>query len=117
MMHQQLAFVFALYAAALSGVHAQTDVRINFGSKTDWKDGSGKTWLADTFLIGKASSSSCAGDPIAGTTIDTIYCKNRFFTPESSNYGPYKLNIPMAQPGQYLVRLHFAELVSYMVLM
>ena len=102
------------FLAAISRVQAQpTDYRINVGSNRTWTDGEGRVWGPDTFSIGRQFNSICTGDPIAGTTFDTIYCTNRYFTKALSNNGPYLLEVPVAQSGTYVVRLHFAETVSY----
>ena len=91
----------------------QTEYRINVGGNKTWTDGQGRVWGPDVFAIGKPSNSNCLGDPIAGTNIDTIYCSNRYFTKALSNNGPYLLDVPVAQSGNYVVRLHFAETVRY----
>ena len=90
----------------------QMEYRINVGSNKTWADGQGRVWGPDVFSIGRQFNSICAGDPIAGTTIDTIYCTNRYFTKANSNNGPFLLEVPLTQAGNYVVRLHFAETVS-----
>lgn len=114
--YHRLAHWLALsFLAANSVVQAQqaTDYRINVGSNKTRTDADGRVWGADVFAIGKPSNSNCLGDPIAGTTIDYIYCSNRFFTKANSNNGPFLLEIPVTEAGNYDVRLHFAETVSY----
>ena len=107
-----LVFSLASTFAALSGVHAQSAVRINVGSTKAWTDSKGNVWQPDAFTIGRAFSTKCVGDVIAGTIDDTIYCTNRYFTKALSNNGPYLMDVPISQTGSYLVRLHFAETVS-----
>jgi len=87
-------------------VSAQSDIRINVGATADLTDGNGRTWKKDDFTIGRAHDKACTNNPI------TIYCSNRYFTPALSNNGPYLLNVPVTQAGEYKVRLHFSETVS-----
>lgn len=93
-------------------VSAQSDIRINVGGTADWTDGDGQTWKKDDFTIGQPFNIACAGNPIAGSNYDTIYCSQRYFKPAQGNSGPYLLNVPVTQAGDYKVRLHFAETVS-----
>ena len=100
-----------LAIAAISGGQAQSDYRMNIGTNKTWTDGQGRFWGPDRLSIGRPSNTVCTGDPIAGTSSDFIYCSNRFFTKATSNNGPFLLDVPVAQAGNYLVRLHFAETV------
>jgi len=87
------------------------DVRLNVGG-SDWVDPSGLTWKADSLTIGKAKSIDCAATPIAGTTLDTLYCSHRWFSPATAGASPYVINVPVNKAGNYRVRLHFTETVS-----
>ena len=104
------------WATLVSVAHAQQSVRINFGRSTDYTDLRQRVWKADpytnTTTFGKADGIKCAGDPI-GTFFDPVYCTYRSFSPGTTNNMPYLMNLPVPQPGQYQVRLHFSETVSW----
>lgn len=97
-------------------VHAQQNVRINFGRSTDYTDLRQRVWKADPYTnyttFGKAEGIKCAGDPI-GTFFDPVYCTYRSFSPGTTNNKPYLMNLPVPQPGQYQMRLHFSETVGW----
>ena len=87
-------------------------VRYNIGSTADWTDPFGQLWKKDILTLGSKTSVFCGNDPIMGTTLDTLYCSNRWFAPTNAGASPYLISIPVTQAGTFRVRLHFAELVS-----
>ena len=111
MLPERAFWLMALAWAWAGLVKAQNNVRINLGAAKNYTDLRQRVWRADPFTIGLTQSVSCAGNPI-GTIFDPVYCKYRFFTKKSSNYGPYLMNVTVPQAGQYNVILHFSETVS-----
>ena len=87
-------------------------IRINFGG-TDYTDSLGRVWMADESTIGQAHRINCNDNPITGSLDDQLYCSNRWFNPWNSGEGPYKYDMPVDLDGEYIVRFHFAEIVSY----
>ena len=61
---------------------------------------SGGTFIADQFSSGGSPFTNAV--PIAGTTDDELYQTERF--------GTFSYNIPVPAPGEYDIRLHFAEI-------
>ena len=105
--------VVALAWAGLVVNAQQNDVRINFGTATNYTDLRKRVWNADPYTtFGKAGGVSCANDPI-GTYFDPVYCTYRSFAKATTNNMPFLMNLPVPQPGQYQVRLHFSETVSW----
>ena len=86
-------------------------IRINVGD-FEYTDSQGRVWMADDFTIGGSYGIDCSNNPIAGTLDGEIYCSNRWFAPWNSDNGPYIMEVPVEQSGEYTVRLHFAEIVS-----
>ncbi|MCJ8164145.1 malectin domain-containing carbohydrate-binding protein [Pontibacter sp. E15-1] len=72
-------------------------------------DGSGEAWQADAFFSGGVTSSKSFD--VLGTSNDALYLTYRFAKgPNSSAAGsPFSYNIPVAEPGEYTVELHFME--------
>jgi len=97
--------------APVPGTVGVQPIRINVGGGgAPYVDTNGKIWQSDTFVSGSKYGSNCTGvDPIAATAEDALFCSSRWFGPTASRV----MSIPIATPGQYTVRLFFAELVRY----
>ena len=84
-------------------VAAPIAIRINAGSDKAWTDtATGNIWAADAYFIGGGAFSNC---PISidGTTLDTLFCSERYFSEQKGAY------IIPVQPGIYTVKMMFAE--------
>jgi outer membrane protein assembly factor BamB len=81
--------------AALAG----KPIRINVGSKTDWTDPNGNTWMADRFAD-DGTVFEWGDIPIQGTNLGRIYQSER------RDVTGYTLNVAN---GDYTVRVHFCE--------
>jgi len=99
--------------APVPGTVGVQPIRINIGGgATPYVDTNGKLWQSDTFVSGSTYGSNCTGvDPIAATADDALFCSSRWFGPTDTSV----MSIPIVTPGQYTVRLLFAELVRYMM--
>jgi len=106
-----LAILCTLLFVAIAGVNAQAE-RFNIGSNADWTDGTGRLWKKDPYTIGRQHRVDCTSVPILNTADEEIYCSNRYFTLQTTNYQPFIVTVPVSQTGQHRVRLHFAETVS-----
>ena len=98
--------VFLLYA--ISAVFAASvwavDIRVNAGG-SQYTDGVGKVWAADTgFNTGKKSKAGVGVD-IIGTTDDPLYQLQRYDAPAVPELS-YSFTVPN---GDYAINLHFAE--------
>ncbi len=80
--------------------------RLNTGGST-YVDGSGNTWVSDNPYRNTGSNYSVSA-PIAGTTEDTLYQSERY---DGSSAPELIYTLPL-DPGEYTVRLHFAEIFS-----
>lgn len=86
-------------AAASAAAGLVPVARINAGGPTVAVGG--RVWQADhAFTGGKASTATPSGD-VAGTKDDLLYRDRR--------YGTFRYSVPVPTPGDYVVRLHFAE--------
>uniref|UniRef100_UPI000FDA2D25 malectin domain-containing carbohydrate-binding protein n=1 Tax=Georgenia faecalis TaxID=2483799 RepID=UPI000FDA2D25 len=83
----------------------EAPVRINAGGGAVTTAG-GVQWSADTAFAGGKTYTNPAVTAIAGTTNDVLYLTERSST---TNLGTFGYNVGVAG-GQYLVRLHFAEI-------
>jgi Malectin domain/IPT/TIG domain len=86
------------------------ELRINAGSQTDYVDPSGITWEADKYFGNKGGVYSLCPLAIAGTAMDDLYCKERYFNIWEHSQ-PFQYNIPVPRQAVYSVRMHFAEIV------
>jgi hypothetical protein len=84
-------------------------LRINVGSNTTYSDPNGNLWIADKYFGNKGKIFSSCPRAIAGTVMDEIYCKERFFNSKNTPL-PYRYVIPVPRTATYSIRLHFAEL-------
>ena len=93
-------------------------IRINIGAGSKaYTDSAGQIWSPDTLSIGKTQIVDCSGsDPILGTNNDGIYCTSKWFAAGNSNNGPFRIDTPVPKQGSYTIRMHFAELVSLLLL-
>ena len=91
--------------------------RINIGGKA-YTDTNGNVWEADTVKDGKNALIVCDGttDIIGQTVNDPLYCSYKWYAASNSAV-PFRREIPVDQDGVYQVRLHFAELVSFWLLL
>ncbi|MEE6273726.1 malectin domain-containing carbohydrate-binding protein [Georgenia sp. MJ206] len=80
-------------------------IRINAGGGAVTTTG-GIQWAADTAFAGGKTYTNAAVTAIAGTTDDALYLTERSST---TNLGTFGYDIDVAG-GEYLVRLHFAEI-------
>lgn len=100
-----------------TSVAARTVVsRYDVGRTSDYTDPFGRTWSSDAgiFTPGNAISETGANSPadIANSTNDTIY---RTYRAKLDSSIPLEdrilsFNLPVTSPGNYDVRLHFAEI-------
>ena len=90
--------------------------RINIAGKA-YTDTNGNVWEADTVKDGKNALIVCDGttDIIGQTVNDPLYCSYKWYAASNSAV-PFRREIPVDQEGIYQVRLHFAELVSAVLL-
>jgi hypothetical protein len=79
----------------------QASILINSGG-TQYVDGQGRTWLADTYFSG--GKTGVKSFDVTGTTDDALYLDYRF----ASSGTPFSYNIPVAA-GTYNVTLYFME--------
>jgi Malectin domain len=82
--------------------------RINVGG-FPFMDSNGKFWNAETVADNGAVYWSCPKN-ILNTVNDDLYCTFRWYGPMHKT--PYVVEIPVPFQANYLVRLHFAEIVS-----
>lgn len=95
----QQAFTLSVVpAGGIPAIH-----RINAGGGA-FTSGAGEAWSADQLFAG--GSTFTTGSSIVGTTAQPVYQSERFDPPGGSVLA---YNLPLV-PGNYLVRLHFAEL-------
>ena len=98
-------------AAPISPPKLPFSTRISAGVTEDWVDDNGNTWEKDKYFNGKGESFAKCPLEIAGTEMDSLYCKERFFN-RWKYEAPFGYEIPVPRNGAYSVKLHFAE-VSY----
>lgn len=84
--------------AAPRAVAAPAPIRINAGGPA-YRDPAGTYWSGDAYHAGGTASQ--AGYPVANTGSDPLYYARR--------WGGFNYNIPVAAPGTYSLRLHFAD--------
>lgn len=89
--------------------------RIDVGSNASYTDSTGKVWSSDTgkgwFSPTNAQAENAGNVPIANTTNDKLY---QTYRGKISNTTPLasriiNFNLPISNPGNLEVRLHFAE--------
>ena len=111
--------LLVLVAATLRTRHLQDDdgapivpfaVRINAGSTEDFVDADGMVWKSDTAYTNTGDMYGKCPLDIFNTTLDGLYCKERYFNQWVHTVKPYKYTIPVPQTGAYTVKLHFAEI-------
>ena len=110
--------LLVLVAATLRTRHLQEDgapivpfaVRINAGSTEDFVDADGMVWKSDTAYTNTGDMYGKCPLDIFNTTLDGLYCKERYFNQWVHTVKPYKYTIPVPQTGAYTVKLHFAEI-------
>jgi hypothetical protein len=90
-------------AIQIDAVPPAFDLYINAGG-ADYVDGSGNTWVADTYYSGGTVYSLRVSPPIADTIEDALYWKER--------YGSMRYNIPLPFNGVFTVKLYYAETYS-----
>jgi hypothetical protein len=112
------AYMLLMQSTSVVSQNRFVPVRINCGGPKFIDPNSNITWRADKYFTTGSSFSDCE-DPKVGITntsdtMRTIYCSNRSY---KGNYKlrPFRYNIPvLSTNATYIVRLHFAELVSKM---
>jgi Malectin domain len=85
-------------------------IRYSAGATEDWIDDNGLTWKSDSTIMSNGAIYSQCPLEIANTTMDNLYCKERYFNKWVHN-GPFKYDIPVPRNGAYTLKLHFAETV------
>ena len=85
-------------------------LRINSGQDKDYVDPNGVIWQADDYFGNNGAIYGLCPLAIAGTTLDELYCKERYFNIWVHST-PFRYDIPIPRTGTYSVRLHFAEIV------
>jgi uncharacterized protein YuzE len=98
-------------AAPVAPPRLPFSTRINAGVTQDWIDENGVIWEKDKYFDGKGDVFTKCPLAIAGTDLDNLYCKERFFN-RWKYAAPFVYEIPVPRIGAYSVKLHFAE-VSY----
>jgi Malectin domain len=86
-----------------------TVARINVGGDA-LVDSKGKAWSADSFFADNGAGYWSCPKSINNTVDDDLYCTFRWYAPWHKS--PYIYDIPVPSQSNYLVRLHFAEIVS-----
>jgi hypothetical protein len=79
-------------------------IRINTGGD-QYTDPSGNIWMADSFFGNKGTGFASCGSDILGTTLDQVYCYNRWYGGTTDNL---VYEIPISN-GNWEIRLMFAE--------
>lgn len=98
-----------LLSSVLLSSHAQT-IRINAGSNKDYEDQDGNKWEADSSKFRPKNGPQTMAwetksqERIANTQDDGLYQTERF-----GRGGNLKYSIPVPVPGDYRVRLYYAE--------
>ncbi|WP_347157367.1 malectin domain-containing carbohydrate-binding protein [Pontibacter chitinilyticus] len=90
-------------------VVVNTGNRINAGGP-QFTDSQSQSWSADAAFVGGAVSSKTFD--VQGTTDDALYLTYRYATPAAtagSPGTPFSYSIPVSEPGEYNVKLHFLE--------
>lgn len=119
-----------LIIATLTSIQGQvfTPIRINVGGSNFTDLSTGHKWQEDTsFVVGNKGKQVklCTNISVAITNLTTaaaprnVYCSYRFFR-KNIDIRPYSFRIPVLNTtvasNFYRVRLHFAELVSALLL-
>jgi hypothetical protein len=78
-------------------------IRINTGGN-QYTDPSGNVWIADAYFGNKGNGFASCGSDILGTTLDEVYCYNRWYGGADN----LVYEIPIAN-GNWEIRLMFAE--------
>jgi Malectin domain len=84
-------------------------IRISTGSTEAWTDDLGITWEQDNYHDNNGAIYSKCPMEIDGTTLDTIFCKERYFN-KWQHKKPFHYEIPVPRNGAYAMKLHFAEI-------
>lgn len=106
MMHRVFTAMALLLSVGSILCSAQT-IRINAGSKDDYKDDDGNVWLADKakFRDKRTGGMVWKTDKGIGNTQDGVLYQTERFTKDNV----LKYSIPVDKPGDYFVRLYFSE--------
>jgi Malectin domain len=84
---------------------------INSGSTADYVDADGTIWKSDTAFTNTGDIYSVCPLEIVNTTLDSLYCKERYFNKWVHINKPFRYDIPVPRIGSaYTVKLHFAEI-------
>ena len=84
-------------------------IRISAGATESWIDQNGLRWESDNLLINQGSVHSICPLEITNTTLDALYCKERYFD-SLVHTQPFRYDLTVPRNGTYTVRLHFAEI-------
>ena len=86
-------------------------LRITAGSAEDYIDTDGVIWKSDSAFTTTGDIYSVCPLEINNTTLDSLYCKERFFNKWVHINKSFKYDIPIPRIGiAYTVKLHFAEI-------
>ena len=88
-------------------------IRLNVGGETT-TDAQGNVWESDDSkkYINTGNVVWACPRAISNTENDFVYCTYRWFNQVGT---PYRYTFPQVTPGEYLIRLHFAELYVHFV--
>lgn len=107
-MTQRLFLIVIFFLLVLqNGMIVAETIRINAGSNQDYTDRNGNVWMKDDkeYHAGQRGSIEWStSDGIDNTRDDALYQTERFIREDSLKY-----SIPVPKPGDYEVRLHWAE--------
>jgi len=78
---------------------------VNVGGP-NYTDPAGHVWISDAAFTSDGNPGTPATPAIAYTNLDPMYWARRY---GSATGTPVTLQLPVAEPAQYVVRLHFAE--------
>ena len=97
-------FLLFVIAVVFAGAVAAVEIRVNAGG-SQYTDGVGNVWVADTGFNTGPVSSAGNGVDILGTTDDPLYQLQRYDAPQAPEL-TYSFAVPN---GDYVVNLHLAE--------
>ena len=84
-------------------------IRISTGATESWIDENGLVWESDNAFINQGSIHSICPLQISNTTMDTLYCKERYFN-KWVHMQPFRYDLAVPRNSTYSIRLHFAEI-------
>ena len=86
-------------------------LHINSGSTEDYIDANGKIWKSDTIFTNTGGMYNVCPLKIFNMTLDSLYCKERYFNKWVHVNKPFRYEIPVPRVSSaYTVKLHFSEI-------